>query len=66
MTHLTDPELLNTVLQLLTDHGHQGFAVGIRLLVDEAMRRERSVALQAQPYERTQARQGQDPHHAHG
>ena len=59
MTHQPDPELLNTVLQLLTEQGHQGFAEGIRLLVDEAMRRERSVALQAQPYERTEARQGQ-------
>ena len=58
MTHQTDPEFLNTVLQLLTEQGHHAFAEGIRLLVDEAMRRERSVALQAQPYERTEARQG--------
>jgi putative transposase len=59
MTHQTNPELLNTVLQLFTEQGHQGFAEGIRLLVDEAMCRERSVALQAQPYERTESRQGQ-------
>lgn len=62
MTHQTDSELLNTVLQLLTEQGHQGFAEGMRLLVDEAMRRERAVALQAQPYERTSERQG----HANG
>ena len=62
-THCTDPELLNTILQLLTDHGATGgFAEGIRLLVNEAMRQERSHALQAQPYERTQTRQG----HANG
>lgn len=62
-THRTDPELLNTVLQLLTDEGASGgLAEGIRLLVNEAMRLERSQALQAQPYERTQARQG----HANG
>jgi transposase-like protein len=62
-THRTDPELLNTVLQLLTDQGATGgLAEGIRLLVNEAMRLERSQALQAQPYERTQARQG----HANG
>ena len=59
MTHQTDPDLLNTVLQLLTEQGHQGFGEGIHLLVDEAMRRERAAVLQAQPYERTAARQGQ-------
>jgi len=58
-THRTDPELLNTVLQLLTDQGATaGLAEGIRLLVNEAMRQERSQALQAQPYQRTQTRQG--------
>ena len=62
-TRPTDPELLNTVLQLLTDQGAiGGLAEGIRLLVNEAMRQERSQALQAQPYQRTQARQG----HANG
>jgi len=62
-THRNNPELLNTILQLLTDHGATGgLAEGIRLLVNEAMRQERSHALQALPYERTQARQG----HANG
>ncbi len=41
MTHLTDPELLHNVLQLLTEQGHDGFAEGLRLLVNEAMRVER-------------------------
>jgi hypothetical protein len=53
MTRQTHPELLNNVLQLLTDQGLPGFAEGIRLLVDEAMRLERCQVLQAQPYERT-------------
>ena len=49
-TRRTDPELLNTVLQLLTDQGATGgLAEGIRLLVNEAMRQERSQALQARP-----------------
>jgi putative transposase len=62
-THRTDPELLNTILQLLTDQGATGgLAEGIRLLVNEAMRQERSQALQARPYQRTQTRQG----HANG
>lgn len=58
MTHPTDPDLLTTVLQLLTEQGSSGFAEGIRILVDEAMRRERSAALQALPYERTDSRKG--------
>ena len=58
MTHHTDPELLNNVLQLLTEQGHDGFAEGLRLLVNEAMRVERHAVLQAQPYERTATRQG--------
>jgi len=62
MTRQTNPELLNTVLQLFTEQGLPGFAEGIRLLVDEAMRLERCQVLQAQPYERTATRQG----HANG
>ena len=58
MTHHTDPELLNNVLQLLTEQGHEGFAEGLRLLVNEAMRVERHQVLQAQPYERTDTRLG--------
>jgi transposase-like protein len=58
MTHHDNPELLNHLLQLLTEHGHDGFAEGLRLLVNEAMRLERHHVLQAQPYERTDARKG--------
>jgi putative transposase len=58
MAHQTNPELLDTVLQLLTEQGNSGFAEGIRLLVNEAMRVERSHVLQAQPYERTENRLG--------
>ena len=58
MTHQNKSELLNTVMQLLNDEGSGGFAEGIRLLVNEAMRQERSQVLQAQPYERTDARLG--------
>ena len=58
MAHHTDPDLLSNVLQLLTEQGHDAFAEGLRILVNEAMRVERHQALQAQPYERTPARQG--------
>ena len=58
MAHHTNPELLNNVMQLLTEQGHDGFAEGLRILVNEAMRVERHQVLQAQPYERTDTRQG--------
>ena len=62
MTHHNDPDLLNTVLQLLSDQGSAGFAEGLRLLVNEAMHQERSAVLRARPYERCDARLG----HANG
>ena len=62
MTHHTESDLLNNVLQLITDQGLDGLAEGFRLLVNQAMRAERSQALQAQPYERTDSRKG----HANG
>lgn len=62
MTHHTESELLNQVLQLITEEGTHGLAEGIRLLVNEAMLRERSQALKAQPHQRTEARTG----HANG
>ena len=58
MAHHPESEFLNHVLQLLTEQGASGFAEGIRLLVNEAMRVERHQVLQAQPYERTDTRQG--------
>lgn len=58
MTHQIDPDLLNSVLQLLTDEGSSGFSEGLRLLVNEAMVQERSAVLQARPYERCEARLG--------
>lgn len=62
MTNHTDPDLLKTVLQLLTDEGSSGFAEGLRLLVNEAMVQERAAVLNAAPYERTEERLG----HANG
>ena len=58
MTHHADSELLNTVLQLITEQGPSGLAEGLRLLVNEAMLVERSQTLQAQPYQRTDTRLG--------
>jgi len=62
MTRHTDPELLNNVLQLISEQGTDGLAEGIRLLINQAMVVERSQALQAQHYERVATRTG----HANG
>jgi len=56
--HPENPDLLSTVLQLLTEQGSSGFAEGIRILVNEAMLRERSSALHAEPYQRCEERLG--------
>ena len=58
MTRHDHPELLKSILQLLTDEGSEAFAASLGILVNEAMRAERSTALQAQPFERTAARTG--------
>lgn len=58
MAHLTHPELLKSVLQLLSDGGSDAFADSLRILVNEAMFVERSSVLGAQPFERTDARKG--------
>jgi transposase-like protein len=62
MTRHTDPELLNNVLQLISEQGTDGLAEGLRLLINQAMVVERSQALQAQHYERVATRTG----HANG
>jgi putative transposase len=58
MTHTSDTDLLNHVLQLVSDSGSDGLLECFRLLLNEAMRHERSETLSAQPYQRTDARQG--------
>jgi transposase-like protein len=58
MTHLPNPDLLTTVLQLLTTQGTSSLAEGLRLLLNEAMVLERSAVLQAGPYERNHQRLG--------
>ena len=58
MARLHHPELLNSVLQLLADEGSDAFAESLRILLNEAMYAERSVALGARPFERTDTRKG--------
>ena len=62
MAHPQNPDLSATLVQLLTEQGTDGVAECVRILVNEAMRQERSVALRAEPYQRSEARLG----HANG
>jgi len=58
MAHRVDRNVFETVMQLLTDAGFDGFAQAFQILINEAMKAERADALRAQPYERTDARRG--------
>lgn len=58
MTHKPDSDLLNQVLQLVSENGSEALLECFRLLLNEAMRQERSQALGAEPYERTDSRLG--------
>jgi len=58
MAHQQDDSVLATVMQLLIENGFDGLADSFRILVNEAMKVERSQALQAQPHQRTPDRLG--------
>jgi len=57
-THRNETDVIDTVLQLLLDHNQDALAQGFRHLVNEAMKAERSYALNAAPYERSEERLG--------
>lgn len=60
--HESDRTTITPVLELLIDHGFDGMAEAIELLLNEAMKLERSGYLGARPYERSEERRG----HANG
>ena len=62
MTHPTDRTATNDVMELLTEHGPDAMADAFRILLNEAMKAERSSVLGAAPYQRTEHRKG----HANG
>jgi len=55
----TTPTSLTEVLEFLCEQGFEGMARAMQLLINEAMKLERSVAIGAQPFERTPQRRGQ-------
>jgi len=53
------PQAWQELVELLSDHGFEGMAQAMQLLLNEAMKFERSAALGARPFERTPQRRGQ-------
>ena len=49
---------LNEAVQLLAEHGFEGMANAMQILLNEAMRLERNEYIGAEPYERTDQRRG--------
>ena len=62
MTHRSECNVVETVVQLLSESGFSQMAEAIKIMLNEAMRIERSQVLEAGPYERTERRRG----HANG
>lgn len=62
MTRQTQSNELDAIVQLLADHGFGGMSQAMEILLNEAMKLQRSEALRAGPYERTSERRG----HANG
>jgi len=58
MTHAVDSTVVETAMELLSREGFEGFPEALKLLLNEAMKAERSVALGAGPHERSPARRG--------
>ena len=58
MTHQEDSTVLTSVVELLIEHGFEGMAQGMQILLNEAMKIERSAVLGARPYQRTESRRG--------
>jgi transposase-like protein len=58
MTHHDQPTAIDEIMELLAEHGFDGMAQAIGVLLDEVMRLERAQALGAGPYQRSEARRG--------
>jgi len=56
MTHQNQSSELQQAVQLLSEHGFEGMANAMQILLNEAMKLERTDYLGAQPYQRTEDR----------
>lgn len=59
MTHQAHPSVTNEAVQLLAEHGFDGMAQAMQLLLNECLKIERQQALGVGPYERGEQRNGQ-------
>jgi transposase-like protein len=59
MTHQAYPSVIDEVVQVLSEHGFDGMARTMELLMNECMKIERQQALGVGPYQRGAARRGQ-------
>ena len=59
MTHQAHPNVIGEVVQALAEHGFDGMAEAMELLMNECMKIERQQALGVGPYQRSEARRGQ-------
>jgi len=59
MTHHTHPSITQDVVELLAEHGFDGMAQAMQLLLNECMKIERQEFLGVGPYQRGEARNGQ-------
>jgi putative transposase len=59
MTHQAHPSVTREVVQVLAEHGFDGMAQMMELLVNECMKLERQQALGVGPYQRGESRRGQ-------
>jgi putative transposase len=58
MTHQAHPSVTREVVQVLAEHGFDGMAQAMELLINECMKIERQQALGVGPYQRSEARRG--------
>ena len=58
MTHPPQPNAFDDLVELLAEHGFDGMAQALTLLLNEALKLERAEALDAAPFERTEHRRG--------
>ena len=58
MTHQAHPSVMREVVQVLAEHGFDGMAQAMELLINECMKIERQQALGVGPYQRGAARHG--------
>ena len=58
MTHEKDNSALSTALEQIIENGFDGLDTAVSILINEAMRIERSRVLEAEPWQRTKTRKG--------